>query len=136
MGAHGLGQQRTTGQELRSPESGIRGTRTRRTANRVATHQVHDLLGLDELLAEARANLAEPQKPPRLSTPVARWSSPRHPGASSPSSTAVIRSAIWGNLPSIMAMASAQDAQYAAGAILRADRRPNPPILMGNVANL
>ena len=28
----------------------------------------------------------------------------------------------------------AQDAQYAAGAILRADWRPNPPILMGKVA--
>ena len=31
--------------------------------------------------------------------------------------------------------ASLQEAQYAAGAILAAEREPNPPIRMGNVAN-
>ena len=50
---------------VRSPENEIRGRRTRRTASRVATHQVHGLLGLmDEPLAEARANMAELQNHP------------------------------------------------------------------------
>ena len=35
-----------------------------------------------------------------------------------------------------MGSASAHDAQKVAGAVLTADRNPNPPILMGNVANL
>ena len=47
----------------------------------------------------------------------------------------MMASATFGSLLCIMCSASAQDAQYAAGAIRLADLTPKPPRRMGNVAN-
>ena len=99
---------------------------TRNTASRAATHQIQTVGSRG-----GRAN-----EPAQIQDSCGPLDLPRQPTASSTSSNYTVTNyATCGKRPSITGNASAHEAQHAAGAVLRAERR-HPPILIGKLATL
>ena len=112
-----------------SPANGVRERKTHGTATRVATRQVPRLE-----TTRGRVQLGLSTNPAQSNWAAASFSSPSTPWELFHWSLLRRREQQLGATD--RRSSAAQDAQNAETAIFSADRKPNPPILMGNVANV